>query len=203
MFFHGDGAIDDVTGWPQSFPLCSCLGEVGCGSKLQGQCLVIKCKYHSCLSRLYMSKDDLNEYFFSILQVKGQHYRLTGWPWHLNGHNSANLGLSRGNKNWNVSYVATATMIQFHFQFPRSPDAVFGGLIGWLFNWKCRFSCRMISNIANHLKYNYIWDGDGIDNVTTLKILRFLLKTHCRRRGWCNHVPHSSFYIFPPLIRWM
>ena len=28
----------------------------------------------------------------------------------------------------------------------------------------------MISNIANYLKYNYFWDGDGIDNVTFLKI---------------------------------
>ena len=60
-FFHGDGIIDDVTGWPQSFPLYSCLGEVGSGSKLQGQCLVNKCKYHNYLSRLYMPKRDLNE----------------------------------------------------------------------------------------------------------------------------------------------
>ena len=41
------------------------------------------------------------------------------------------------------------------------------GLFGWLFNWKLRkFSCRMISNIANYLKYNYFLDGDGIDNAT-------------------------------------
>ena len=60
-FFHGDGIIDDVTGWPQSFPLYSCLGEVGSGSKLQEQCLVNKCKYHNYLSRLYMPKHDLNE----------------------------------------------------------------------------------------------------------------------------------------------
>ena len=39
----------------------SCLGEVGSGSKLHGQCLINKCKYHNCLSRLYMPKDDLNE----------------------------------------------------------------------------------------------------------------------------------------------
>ena len=31
--FRGDEVIDDVTRWPQSFPLYSCLGEVGCGSK--------------------------------------------------------------------------------------------------------------------------------------------------------------------------
>ena len=61
FFFHGDEVIGDVTGWPQSFPLYSCLGEVCSGSKLQGQCLVNKCKYHNCLSRLYMPKDDLNE----------------------------------------------------------------------------------------------------------------------------------------------
>ena len=60
-YFYGDDVIDDVTGWPQSFPLYSCLGEVGSGSKLQGQCLVNKCKYHNCLSMLYMPKDDLYE----------------------------------------------------------------------------------------------------------------------------------------------
>ena len=86
------------------------------------------------------------------------------------------LGLSRWNRNWNVrntySYVATATKIRFHFQFPRSSDAAFGGLIGWLFNWRCKFSCRMISSIANYLKYNYFWDGDTIDNVT-LRLWKF------------------------------
>ena len=76
-FFYGDDIIDDVTGWPQSFTLYSCLGEVGSGSKLQGQCLVNKCQYRNCLSRLYMPKDDLNELHFSRLQVKSQHYRLT------------------------------------------------------------------------------------------------------------------------------
>ena len=59
--FHRDDSMDDVTGWPQSFPLCSCFGEVGSGNKLQGQCLVNKCKYRNRLSRLYMPKDDLNE----------------------------------------------------------------------------------------------------------------------------------------------
>ena len=36
--FYGVDVIDDVTGWPQNFSLYSCLGEVGSGSKLQGQC---------------------------------------------------------------------------------------------------------------------------------------------------------------------
>ena len=81
-FFYGDDVINDVTGWPQSFSLYSCLGEVGSGSKLQGQCLVNKCQYRNCLSRLYMPKDDRNEIHFSRLQVKGHHHRLTGWPWH-------------------------------------------------------------------------------------------------------------------------
>ena len=66
-----------------NFPLC--LREVGSGIKLQGQCLVTKCKYRNRLSRLYMPKDYLNEWHFSRLQVKGQRHRLTGWPWHLNG----------------------------------------------------------------------------------------------------------------------
>ena len=30
---YGDDVVDDVTGWPQSFSLYSCLGEVGSGSK--------------------------------------------------------------------------------------------------------------------------------------------------------------------------
>ena len=81
-FVYGDDVIDDVTGWPRSFSLYSSLGEVGSGSKLQRQCLVNKCQYHNCLSRLYMPKDDLNELHFSRMQVKGQHHRLTGWPWH-------------------------------------------------------------------------------------------------------------------------
>ena len=42
----------------------------------------MSCQCHNCLSRLYMPKDDLNELHFSRLQVKGQHHRLTGWPWH-------------------------------------------------------------------------------------------------------------------------
>ena len=62
--------------------VASNLGEVGSRSKLQGQCLVNKCQYRNCLSGLYMPKDDLNELHFSRLQVKGQHHRLTGWPWH-------------------------------------------------------------------------------------------------------------------------
>ena len=49
----------------------------------------------------------------------------------------------------------------------------FGGLIGWLFNWKCIFSCRISSNIANYLKYNYFCDGDGISNVI-LRLWTFL-----------------------------
>ena len=80
--FYGNDVIDDVTGWPHSFSLYSCLGEVGSGSKLHGQCLVNKCQYRNCLSRLYTPKDDLNELHFSRLQVKGQHHRLTRGPWH-------------------------------------------------------------------------------------------------------------------------
>ena len=59
--FRGDYVIGVVTGWSQSFHLYSCLGEVGSANKLQGQCLVNKCKYHNCLFGLYMPKDDLNE----------------------------------------------------------------------------------------------------------------------------------------------
>ena len=61
--FYGDDVIDDVTGWPQSFSLYSCLGEVGSGSKLQGQCLVNKCQYHNCLSRLCQKTISMNYTF--------------------------------------------------------------------------------------------------------------------------------------------
>ena len=47
--FDGDDVIDDVTGWPQNFSIYSCLGDVGSGSKLQGQCLVNKCQCHNCV----------------------------------------------------------------------------------------------------------------------------------------------------------
>ena len=42
-----------------------------------------------------------------------------------------------------------------------------------LFNWKYKFSCRILSNIANYVKYNYFWDVDGIDNVTLRKFSDF------------------------------
>ena len=38
-------------------------------------------------------------------------------------------------------------------------------------------------------------------HVATLKIIRFLLKTHCRRRGWWYLVPHSSYSYFR-LSKW-
>ena len=88
----------------------------------------------------------------------------------FHAHMTSIFGLSRWNKKWNVrnSYtnIATATKIWFNFQFPRSPDATFGRLMGWLVNWKCKFSCRILSNIANYFKNNYFWDGNGIDHVT-------------------------------------
>ena len=45
--FHGDNVIDDATGWPQSVPLYSCLGEVGSVNKLQGHYLINRCKSQS------------------------------------------------------------------------------------------------------------------------------------------------------------
>ena len=74
--FYGD----DVKGSPQSFSLYHVKVRLAPGANCKGN--VNKCQYHNCLSRLYMPKDDLNELHFSRLQVKGQHHRLTGWPWH-------------------------------------------------------------------------------------------------------------------------
>ena len=61
IIFHGDDVIVDDTGWPESCPLYSCLGEDGSGRKLQGQCLDNKCEYRNRLSRRYMSKEDLTK----------------------------------------------------------------------------------------------------------------------------------------------
>ena len=95
------------------------------------QCLVNKCQYHNCLSRLCMPKNDLNEKHFSRLQVNGQHHRLTG---------------------------ALGTNKQY---------------------------CKL-SQIQSFLR---LWRHRKCHVAT----FRFLLKTHCRHRGWWYHVPHSSF----------
>ena len=48
-------------------------------------------------------------------------------------------------------------------------------------------------NVRN--SYSYVATATKIRfHVATLKILRFLLKTHCRRRRWWYHVPHSSCF---------
>ena len=91
-------------------------------------------------------------------------------------HNSVNLGIIKMKQKLKCNkwfcYVATAMKIRLHFQFPWSPDAAFGGPIGCLFNWECKSSCRIISNIADYLKYNYFWDCHGIDKVT-LRLWKF------------------------------
>ena len=61
--FHSDDIIDDVTWRPKICPIYSCLEEVGSGSHLQGQCLVNKCEYRKCHSRLFMPKEDLINIF--------------------------------------------------------------------------------------------------------------------------------------------
>ena len=52
-----------------------------------------------------------------------------------------------------------------HISAQNTPYAAFGGLTGWLLNWKFKSSSRLISNIANYAKYIFL-DDDGIDNVT-------------------------------------
>ena len=59
--FHDDDVFDDVTGWRGSWPLYSCLGEVGSWNKLQGQYLVNRCEHRDRLCRLHMPKEDLNK----------------------------------------------------------------------------------------------------------------------------------------------
>ena len=56
----------------------------------------------------------------------------------------------------------------------------------WNKNWTVRNSHSYIAT-ATKIRFH----------LATLKILRFLLKTYCRRgrRGWWYHVPHSSLTI--------
>ena len=138
-------------------PLYSCLGEARSGSRWQGQWLVNTCEYRTGLSRLYMPQKVSINNTLPKSQVKYQRHRFTGWPWHLNGHNSANVGITKMKQQCknSHSYVATATKIRFYFQFPRPPDAECRGW--WSLNWKSKFGCIMISNIANHVKCNRIF----------------------------------------------
>ena len=69
-FFYGDDVINDITWWPQSFSLYSCLGEVGSGSKLQGQRLVNKCQCHNCLFLGYTCQKTISMNY--IFEIAGQ-----------------------------------------------------------------------------------------------------------------------------------
>ena len=75
--FNGDDVIVDVTGWPQSSSLYSCLGEVGSGSKLQGQCLVNKCQYHNCLSKVIHAKR--RSQWITLFEIAGQRSTLQAY----------------------------------------------------------------------------------------------------------------------------
>ena len=144
-------------------PGASCKGNV---SSIHAN-IVIVFRSSTCLKKISINNT------FSRSQVKGQRHRLTGCHWHLNGRNSINLWIiemKQQLKCKKCSYVATATNIRFHFQFPRPPGAAFGG--GWLLNRKFKFGCRIICNIANYVECNYFLDDDGIDNVT-LRLWKF------------------------------
>ena len=55
------------------------------------------------------------------------------------------------------------------------------GLSRWNKNWNVRNSYSYVATVTK-IRFHF----------AALKILRFLLKTHCRHRGWWYHVPHSS-----------
>ena len=56
----------------------------------------------------------------------------------------------------------------------------------------CKLSCKIISKIANYLKYNYFWDGDGIENVT-LRLSKF--SDFCSRHTVCIAGDDIMFHI--------
>ena len=83
--FHGDDVINYVTGWPESCPLYSRLGELGSlreqvARAMSGQYMrniVIVFRGFTCLKTISINNT------FSISQAKGQRQRLTGLPWLL------------------------------------------------------------------------------------------------------------------------
>ena len=64
-------------------PGASCNGNV---SSIHANTVILFRSY-TCLKRILINDT------FSRLQVKGQRRRLNGWPWHLHGRNSVNLGI--------------------------------------------------------------------------------------------------------------
>ena len=78
----------------------------------------------------------------------------------------------------------------FSFQDRLIPHLV--ALLDGFFNWKCKFSCRIISKMANYLKYNYAWYGDGIENVTS-RLLKF--SYFCSRHTVCVAGDDIMFHI--------
>ena len=74
-YFYSDDDIDEVSGWPESFRLHSCLGEVDPPSKLQGQYLVNGFDYRNRLSRLQIPKEDFINKTFQDRRLK---FKVTG-----------------------------------------------------------------------------------------------------------------------------
>ena len=134
--------------------------EVGSGSKLQGQLFLVNKANIIIVFLGYTCQKTIS--INDTFEIAGQWPTSQAYwvtlvlkrPW-LSWLNFGIITMKQKLKRKKdcYSYVATATIIQFHFQFPRSPDAELGGLIAWLFNWKCKFSCRIMSNMANYLKY--------------------------------------------------
>ena len=62
-------------------PLYSCLRDNVSGSKFLGQFLGNECEYRNYISRLHMTKEDLNRYF-SRSHVQGHNHRVIRWLWH-------------------------------------------------------------------------------------------------------------------------
>ena len=126
---------------------------------------------------------------YSALSHYLNQWWFTGWHWHLNGRNSVNLVIIKLKPKWNVrnnySYVFTATKIWFQFQFSRSPDIAFGSHIGWFFNWKDKFGYRLISSIANYVKYNYFeMMTTSIMSCCEFWTFSDFCSRHCWRCGW-------------------
>ena len=69
-----------------------------------------------------MPKEDIDKYCFSRSHVKGQSTSQAHWlPWHLNNHNSVNLGIIKMKQKLNVldsiTMVLRQPKIGFTFSF--------------------------------------------------------------------------------------
>ena len=132
--------MDDVTGWHESCPFIHVYERLALRAIYKANVspinanIVIVLLVYTCLKQISINNTFRDRW--SNVNATGLQGDVGTWT----AITPSILGLAKWNKNWNVGnsfcYVATATKIRFHGQFPRSAEAAFGGHIGWLLKKK-------------------------------------------------------------------